>query len=147
MSSKRHLFSGCFAYCAVLPVTCVRFASAAFPWRQPFQVTDSGKYSTVKLCMCVLEPGTSSTCSASSNYGFFPPPSSCTSYPQPFFLRLTVAFLPASSSRRWAACTPLFPPQRRPNRRWVFSTWPKQTHLCYEWGVVWLALCESYASS
>lgn len=46
-----------------------------------------GKYSTVKLCMYVLEPGTSSTCSASSTMtACFPPPSSCSSYPQLFSL-------------------------------------------------------------
>ncbi len=72
--------------------------------------------------MRVLEPGTSLTCSASSIIAFFPLPRPPPLIHSPI-LTLTVAFLPAPSSRRQASCTPLFPPQRQPNRRWVFSTW------------------------
>lgn len=77
-----------------------------------------GEYSTVGRRVCVREPGTSSTCSASSTtaacFSLLPP-----SVPPPPllihipFLRPTVAFLPAPSSRRWASCAPLFPPRRR----------------------------------
>lgn len=151
-SIKTRQTNSCTAYCTVLSISCFSFLSATwlhcesvkpFPWRQQLRGTDSVVNTQQLNCACVWsqEPARPAKLVPLWLHGFPLPPPPLT---HSSFHRLTVAFLPAPSSRRWASCTPLFPPQRRPNRRWVFSTWLKQTHLCSGWGDVCLTLCESY---